>query len=209
MNRFERHPRSKIMLNLVGSVRLAPDFPHHLIPSIFHHLQVYTVIDRSHRSIHPHLTTQQTLQREHPPAIDDISRHYVVKRLVDQTLGISIKTIDNYFRKKDDDTICIGYVVHSNRIPHSTKDILSPSNHYLLISLDYLKEWYTHSLIVMKLINRNKAPRWITESRPISTVDNTADTPVSDQPDAAELVDAIETIPVENISSSSSMHTSA
>jgi len=202
MNRFERHPRSKIMCNLIGSVRLAPDFPPHIIPSIFHHLQVYTVIDRSHRSIYPHLTTQQTIQREQPPAIDDISQHYVVKRLVDQTLGISIKTIDNYFRKKDDDTISIGYVVHSTRIPRETKDLLSPSNHYLLIRIDYLHEWYSHSLIVMKLIHRNHAPRW---TLPPTHHDSDNDTlPQSPILDAHELITTIETIPVQNTSSSSS-----
>ena len=204
MNRFERHPRSSIMLNLVGSVQLAPNFPMQLLPPILQHLQVYSIIDRSHRSIHPNLSTHETLQREQPPAIDDISRHYVVKRLVDQRLGISIKTIDNYFRKQEDDTISIGYVLHSNRIPRETRDFLSPSNHYLLIRIDYLKEWYTHSLIVMNLIRRKKAQRWIIHPIP----PNTSNEPTTDN-EANEANETNEANPVQHISTSASSSSSS
>ena len=143
-----RSSRSSIMMNLRGSVRLAPEFEKGLLPPVLRELQVYCIIDRSVPG--PYLE----------PANNDLEKHYVVKRLVDETLSVSPKTIENYFRIKEDDTIKIGFVVHSKRFPQNTSDYLSASNEYLLISLNYLKDWYKNSLKVMSLVRKGEAERW-------------------------------------------------
>ena len=150
----ERRPRSSsrrssIMMNLSGSVRLASEFDKELLPLVLRGLQVYYVIDRS--VVGPYLE----------PGNDDLDKHYVVKRLVDETLSVSAKTIENYFRIKEDDSIKIGFVVHSKRFPQNTSDYLSPSNEYLLIRLDYLKDWYKNSLKVKALVRNGRAERWM------------------------------------------------
>ena len=147
--RRPRSSRSSIMMNLSGSVRLASEFDKELLPLVLRGLQVYYVIDRS--VVGPYLE----------PGNDDLDKHYVVKRLVDETLSVSAKTIENYFRIKEDDSIKIGFVVHSKRFPQNTSDYLSPSNEYLLIRLDYLKDWYKNSLKVKALVRNGRAERWM------------------------------------------------
>tara|TARA_B110000093_G_scaffold181459_1_gene225611 strand:- start:2293 stop:2925 length:633 start_codon:yes stop_codon:yes gene_type:complete len=147
--RRPRSSRSSIMMNLCGSVRLAPEFDKELLPAVLRGLQVYYVVDRS--VVGPYLE----------PENDGLDEHYVVKRLVDETLSVSAKTIENYFRIKEDDSIKIGFVVHSKRFPQNTSDYLSPSNEYLLIRLDYLKDWYKNSLKVKALVRTGRAERWI------------------------------------------------
>jgi hypothetical protein len=145
--------RSLLVRNIQGTVHLANDFHGSLIPSILQHLQVYTVQNNIDGVENPEVN----------PAFiwpTDLKQHYVVKRLVDVALKISAKTIENYFKKKENPDIVIGYVARMNRFPTDTRDFLSPSNEYTLIRLDWLKEWYVHSLKVRRMIQSNDAEMW-------------------------------------------------
>jgi hypothetical protein len=141
--------RSAITKNLKGSIYLANNFNEYLLPNILRSLQVYSIIDRDISNQHQPTSTR-----------NDLKTHFVIGRLVCKVLGVSNRTIENYFRRFDN--VIIGYVVHSKRIIDvlQTIDILSPSNSYTLISLAIIKEWYRHSSRVKGLIDVGRAQMW-------------------------------------------------
>ena len=142
--------RSSLVRSLRGSVYLANNFPLTILPAPLRSLQIYTVIER---------VEGEAVENNPTVPYDSLEHHYVVKRLVDTIVEVSAKTIENYFKKKDVNTQ-IGYVVHSNRFPTNTRDFLSPSNEYMLIRLDWLRDWYVHSLKIRKSIQTGRGERW-------------------------------------------------
>ena len=135
--------RSCFMSDLKGSVTLKNNFPTHLLPLALRKFSIYGVKD-------------VTLAGGEEGNMWMSS--YVVKKLVDIAFHLSPKTIDNYFRTNSPQSH-IGYVVSSRRIPEGAVR-LSPSHKYLLIKLHFLKEWWSNSYTMQKIIQKTGKNSW-------------------------------------------------
>ena len=136
-------PRSACMRTLsCGSMYIKEDFPVERLPIKIRSFKLYGVYERGYTSC-PNL----------------FENTYVVKRLVDNVLGINVKTIDNYFRKNPPPSF-IGYVIHSKYFPEEGQKELSPCHKYLVISLHYLKIWWETSSIMQRKMRESISYVW-------------------------------------------------